>query len=131
MPWLKWSIIYGLWFDVCWYYVGLSCYVCGFFGYVVYCTGFGVHKMSEVHVSKDSTKLCTARVLRDFPKLRSIDKRREMTQKVQEVYGFHHNPVTVDRMARHLQNKMGLYLPQQPDDRYDQESEWRRYFAHG
>ena len=58
-----------------------------------------------------SVKLWTARVLRDFPELRSVRRRKDLIFKVWELSGVRFNPETITRSARWLQNTKGLYLP--------------------
>jgi hypothetical protein len=57
-----------------------------------------------------SCKLWVARVLRDFPELRSVKKRKELVKKVWELSGIEISPETITRSARYFQNKQGMYV---------------------
>lgn len=73
-----------------------------------------------------TTRLLVARALRDNPELRDVGKRIELYEKVKETSPFKINPETVTRMARLLQNELGLYTVD--DDRVEKQNEYCQYF---
>jgi len=75
----------------------------------------------------ETVKLWTCRVFRDFPELRYVSKRDELIDKVKELGGKELKERTIDRMARHIQNKLGLY--QVEDNRDNLEVQHREYYG--
>ena len=65
----------------------------------------------------NSTKEYVLYVLRTMPELRSINKRYELWQRVCQLSKGRVNYETVSRLARKIQNGMGLFLPEQDDQR--------------
>ena len=71
----------------------------------------------------------TARALREFPDLRTVQKRKALREKVAELKGEEVNPSTVNRCARYLQNSKGLY--EADDNRRELQRTWHDYFSGG
>jgi len=80
-----------------------------------------------------SVKSWTARVLRDYPELRSVRKRKELVLKVWELSGVMFNPETITRSARWLQNTKGLYLPVVSEEvvKKELEEKYKKAFGSG
>lgn len=76
----------------------------------------------------ESVQLHTARVLRDNPILRTVDKREEVWIKVKETLPSAKFS-TVERCIRKLQNSLNLYLPFTNDNRFKTEEEYKEYFS--
>ena len=75
----------------------------------------------------ESIQLHTARVLRDNPELRTVDKREEVLKIVRKSLPEARFS-TVERSIRKLQNQKGLYLPDRGDDRYVTAEEYKEYY---
>ena len=75
-------------------------------------------------------QLATARVLRDNPKLRTVDQREKVWLLIKQSIP-NAKFSTVERCIRKLQNQMGLYPAIKEDNRYLVETEYRSYFGGG
>lgn len=65
----------------------------------------------------DTIHLWTARCLRDNVDLRPVQRRADLVKAVWKVSGSPHSPDVICRAARKIQNKMGLYRPENDDQR--------------
>lgn len=75
----------------------------------------------------ESIQLQTGRILRDYPDLRTIDKREEVWQKVKETIP-NAKFSTVERIIRKLQNTLNFYLPLENDKRYEKANAYKAFF---
>lgn len=75
----------------------------------------------------ESIQLHTARILRDFPQLRTVDKREEVLELVRmDVPGAKFS--TVERCCRKIQNQLGRYRPSADDKRDQYKNEYKEFF---
>lgn len=77
----------------------------------------------------ESVQLITARVLRDNPSLRSISKREEVIARVKKVLPMAKSE-TITRSCRYLQNRLGQYLPEEYDFRFERQNDYLETFCH-
>ena len=86
-----------------------------------------MNEKEKVEEKLDNTQTYVSRALRDFPELREISQRRNLHKKVSELAGEDLNPETVSRMARHLQNTLGMYTVE--DNRFNLKKIHTDYFS--
>jgi len=73
-----------------------------------------------------NTQTWVARVLRDYPELRPVQMRRELIKKVIEMSEQDLYSDTITRMARHIQNTLGMYTVE--DKRTELQEMYEDYF---
>lgn len=75
-------------------------------------------------------RLIVARLLRDNSNLRDCASREKLWLLAKQIKPTI-RMVTVDRVARDIQNRLGLYQPQTNDRRYILENEYCSFFGKG
>lgn len=73
-------------------------------------------------------RLIVARLLRDNPTMRECVSREKLWLMAKQIKPTI-RMTTVDRVARDIQNRLGLYLPQTNDTRYTLQNEYSSFFS--